>query len=110
MPDNDRQIPLSRAASNGHDIVVKLLKGRVTANPDTPENESPALFRQAAVQVSPEAVKTQQTPEVVNPEEPKDDGPKPPALAVKKGYHRVMEILSPQKSNLPPLAGSKPRQ
>ena len=47
-PDNDNKTPLSHAASNGHEGVVKILLSCEEVNPDKPDNRGKTPLSHAA--------------------------------------------------------------
>ena len=85
--------PLTWAARNGHEEVVKILFGREEVNPDTPDNDdrTPLLF--AAWNGHGGVMKILLGRGEVNPDKPNIDGQTPLLGAAEYGHEEVVKIL-----------------
>jgi len=92
-PGNSGQTPLSLAAQNGRDGVVKLLLEQEDVNPDRPDNDGQTSLSRAAENGHEGVVKLLLGREDVSPDEPDDAGHTPLWLAARNGHDRVTKLL-----------------
>ena len=85
--------PLSRAAHNGHEEVVKILLGRGEVNPDKTDKFGTTPLSAAAQNGHEGVVKRLLGREEVNPDKVDVDGRTPLSLAALCGHEGVVEIL-----------------
>jgi len=91
--DNGGQTPLSRAAENGYDGVVKLLLGLEDVSPDRPDNCGLTPLSWAAKSGQAEVVELLLGWEGVNSDKPDNRGQAPLLWAAKNGHGKVVELL-----------------
>ena len=92
-PDGGGRTPLSRAAENGYDGVVKLLLGREEVSPDNPDSCGLTPLSWAAKSGQAGVVELLLGCEEVSPDKPDDRGQTPLSWAAKNGHGGVVELL-----------------
>jgi len=85
--------PLSWAAYNGHEEVVKILLGREEVNPDKPDNSGKTPLSYAAQSGHEGVVKILLEREEVNPDKLNYSGETPLSYAARNGHEGVVKIL-----------------
>jgi len=85
--------PLSWAAHNGHEEVVKILLGREEVNPNKPDKDGRTPLSHAASHGHEGAVKILLRREEVNPDKPDNNGQTPLLYAAESGCEGVVKIL-----------------
>jgi len=91
--DDEDFSPLTWAARNGHEEVVKILLGREEVNPDKPDYYGVTPLSYAADYGHAGVVKTLLGREEVNPDKPDNYGRTPLSNAAQNGYEGVVKIL-----------------
>ncbi|KAG0138301.1 hypothetical protein HOY82DRAFT_640590 [Tuber indicum] len=91
-PDNYNLTPLTFAAWNGHEGVVKMLLGLISVSPDNPNDGGRTPLSYAAEVGHEGVVKILLTSEEVNPDEPDNEGRTPLSFAEnrREGVVRVL--------------------
>ena len=96
-PDKGGRTPLSWAASNGRDGVVKLLLGREDVSSDRPDNDGRTPLSWAAGNGCDEVVKLLLGWEDVSPDTPDDHGRTPLSWAAGDGRDGIVKLLLGRK-------------
>jgi len=90
---NDGRTPLSWAARNGHDGVVKLLSEREDVNLNWPDNSGRTPLSLASRNGHNGAVKLLLGREDINPDSPDNHGQTPLSLTAKNRYDGITDLL-----------------
>jgi len=104
-PENHGRTPLSRAAGNGCEGVVKLLLERKDVNPDRPDNNGQTPLWWAAENGFEGVVKLLLARKDVNPDTPDNGGHTPFFQAAGHGFEGVLKLLLERKDVNPDRPG-----